>query len=84
MIKQGAHVNKPEPDGTTALHWAAHRNDLKMAELLIRAGAGAAVANDYGSRRSPRRLARATLLWSACFLSAALQQTLRRPRARPC
>src|SRR5260370_35898335 len=46
---EGADVNKPEPDGTTALHWAAHRNDLRMAELLIRAGAKAAVVNDYGS-----------------------------------
>src|SRR6266567_5330850 len=48
MLKHGADVNKPEPDGTTALHWAAHRNDLKMAELLIRAGAKADVVNDYG------------------------------------
>src|SRR5712692_236428 len=45
---EGADVNKPEPDGTTSLHWAAHRNDLKMAELLIRAGAKAAVVNGYG------------------------------------
>ncbi len=48
MLKQGADVNKPEPDGTTALHWAAHRNDLKTAELLLRAGAAAAAMNSYG------------------------------------
>src|SRR5260221_11861338 len=45
---EGADLNKREPDGTTALHWAAHRNDLKMAEPLIRAGAKADVVNDYG------------------------------------
>ena len=37
-----------EPDGTTALHRAAHRNDLKAAEVLIRAGADVKAANRYG------------------------------------
>jgi ankyrin repeat protein len=34
-----ADVNAAQIDGTTALHWAAERNDLEMADLLIRAGA---------------------------------------------
>ena len=29
----------PQVDGTTALHWAVERDDLDMADLLIRAGA---------------------------------------------
>ena len=29
----------PQIDGTTALHWAVERDDLDMADLLIRAGA---------------------------------------------
>ena len=40
-------VNTPSEDGSTALLWAAHWNDLKMAELLIRAGANADAANDF-------------------------------------
>lgn len=37
-----------EPDGTTPLHWAVHRNDLKAAEALIRAGADVNAVNRYG------------------------------------
>ena len=37
------------PDGTTALHWAAHRDDLVALELLIRGGADVNAANDYGA-----------------------------------
>ena len=36
------------PDGTTALHWAAHWNDAEAVETLIRAGADVNAANDLG------------------------------------
>ena len=42
-------VNAAQGDGATALHWAAHRDDLAIADLLIRAGARANVANDLGA-----------------------------------
>ena len=48
LIKQRVDVNAPQGDGATALHWAAHVDDLVIADLLIRAGARAAVANDNG------------------------------------
>lgn len=48
LLKQRVDVNAPEGDGTTALHWAAHVDDLAIADLLIRAGARAAVANENG------------------------------------
>ena len=32
-------VNATQPDGMTALHWAAHHDDLAMADELLRAGA---------------------------------------------
>src|SRR5438876_6547268 len=41
-------AQNPEPDGTTALHWAAQRNDLNAADKLIRAGANVKAANRYG------------------------------------
>lgn len=49
LIEQGVDVNLPEADGTTALHWAAHRNDADMSERLIEAGATPNVTNDYGA-----------------------------------
>jgi len=49
LLKQsGANVNVAEPDGTTALGWAAYHDDLEIADLLIRAGAKANIANDLG------------------------------------
>jgi uncharacterized protein len=41
-------ANAVEPDGTTPLHRAVHRNDVKAAETLIRAGADVNAANRYG------------------------------------
>ena len=40
-------MNVRSEDGSTALLWAAHWNDLQTAELLVRAGADANVANDF-------------------------------------
>src|SRR6266567_118596 len=37
-----------DPDGTTALQYAAHRNDLKAVDRLLRAGENAAAVNAYG------------------------------------
>src|SRR5437762_11389826 len=42
-------VNAADADGSTALHWAAHRDDLASADLLIRAGARVNAANDLGA-----------------------------------
>jgi ankyrin repeat protein len=55
LIQKKTDVNAAEPDGTTALHWAAYRDDLESADLLLKAGAKANVANDLG----------ATPLWNA-------------------
>jgi ankyrin repeat protein len=52
LLKQGSKqidVNATEGDGATALHWAADRDDLPIADLLIRAGAHADVADDLGT-----------------------------------
>ena len=41
-------VNERSDDGSTALLWAAHGNDLNAARALIRAGADANAANQFG------------------------------------
>jgi ankyrin repeat protein len=48
LIEQHLNVNAAQPDGTTALAWAANRDDLETADLLIRAGANVNKANDNG------------------------------------
>jgi ankyrin repeat protein len=49
LLKQHAPVNAAQPDGTTALHWAAHWNDADAVTLLLQAGANAKAANRYGT-----------------------------------
>jgi len=48
LLKKGADVNRPQADGATALHWAAHHNDVALAKRLLAAGAKPNMANDYG------------------------------------
>jgi ankyrin repeat protein len=53
LIKESAKkrdaVNELQPDGSTALMWAAHWNDLEAVNLLLRAGADPKIANRYGA-----------------------------------
>ena len=39
LINQQAPVDVAQPDGATALHWAAHWDNLQIADLLLGAGA---------------------------------------------
>ena len=49
LIERHADVRVAEPDGTTALHWAAFNRDADLVERLLRAGADANAVNDYGA-----------------------------------
>ena len=56
LLKSRIDVNIDEPDGATALHWAAYWSDRDTLDLLIAAGSSVDAQNDYG----------ATPLWAAC------------------
>lgn len=74
LVKQRVDVNTPQEDGTTALSWAAHWDDLDVADLLIGAGATANAANEYG----------VTPLWEACNnASGAMVEKLLKASANP-
>lgn len=49
LISVGADVDARQGDGATALHWAAHRDDLEAAGLLIEAGADVDATNALGA-----------------------------------
>ena len=57
LLSQGVDANTRQPDGATALHWAAHWDDTAMAGALIQAGAAVGARNDFD----------ATPLWLACL-----------------
>ena len=48
LLKQGVDLNASQPDGMTALHWAAYHDDLPLATMLVRTGANVRAANRYG------------------------------------
>jgi len=47
LVSQKADVNARSGDGSTALLWLAHWNDMDTAALLLGAGADANTANDF-------------------------------------
>jgi uncharacterized protein len=69
LLDQHADVNVRSEDGSTALLWAAHWNDLQTAELLVRAGADANAANDL--RMTP--LSQACTNGSVAFVNLLLK-----------
>ena len=48
LLQQKVPVNARQVDGATALHWAAHWDDLDIADALIAAGADVNAANELG------------------------------------
>src|SRR5262245_37143040 len=48
LLAQRVDVNVAQPDGTTALHWAANKDDAEVVDLLIRGGANVKALNRYG------------------------------------
>ena len=57
LLGQKVDVNAPQGDGTTALHWAAYKDDVGMAQMLLAAGANV---------KATTRLDAITPLFMAC------------------
>ncbi len=49
LLRGSTDPNTRQADGATALHYAAHRDDLQAASLLIEAGADTNAANQLGA-----------------------------------
>ena len=56
LLERGVDVQTARPDGMTALHWAAMRSDLEMAEMLLYAGANIEATTRIG-RHTPLHVA---------------------------
>ncbi len=48
LIRAAANVNSPQPDGSTALHWAAYEGDARATTALLAAGADSSARTDTG------------------------------------
>jgi len=49
LLAQKADVNAPQGDGMTALHWAAYKDDVEMAKVLVEAGANVKAVTRNGA-----------------------------------
>jgi ankyrin repeat protein len=49
LLASGAKVNTPQPDGSTALHWAAYHGDPDAVQLLIDAHANVNAVTELGA-----------------------------------
>ena len=49
LLQQKADVNAAQGDGMTALHWAAFKDDVEMAQMLLKAGANVKAATRIGA-----------------------------------
>ncbi|MGH8150990.1 MAG: ankyrin repeat domain-containing protein [Steroidobacteraceae bacterium] len=49
LIEKGADVNATAPDGTSALMWAIHYDEVPLVNRLIKAHANVRAANAYGA-----------------------------------
>jgi ankyrin repeat protein len=69
LVARKTNVNAAQPDGTTALQWAAHWNDVDAVKMLLRAGANPNLANRYGASA----LSEAALSGNAAIVGALLE-----------
>src|SRR5262245_10636948 len=69
LAEKGTNPNAVGPDGTTAIMWAAHNDDLALVQALIKAGANVKLTNQFGTSA----LAEAAIIGSAPIIDALLK-----------
>ena len=74
LLKDGADVNTAQGDGMTALHWAAQKDDVDLAKMLLYAGANLKATTRIGGYTP--------LLIASKSGNAAMIETLDRRRRR--
>ena len=79
LLADGADPNLGQPDGATALHWAAHWNDLQMVEALLGAGANPNAVNELGVVPLARAALNASAEVGQALLGAGADPNLAKP-----
>ena len=79
LLKESVDVNAAQPDGATALAWAAHWDDLQTATRLITAGANVNAANELGVTPLMLACANGSTPMVKALLSAKADANLTRP-----
>ncbi len=69
LAVKGTDVNKPGPDGTTAIMYAAANDDVELVRALIRAGANVKLKNQFGTSA----ITEAAIVGSAPIIDALLK-----------
>jgi ankyrin repeat protein len=64
-----SNVNQPQPDGTTALHWAIYYDDVDLVRTLIARGADVKARNEFGA--TP--LSQAAIIGNAAVIDLLLE-----------
>ena len=70
LIAEGADVNETRADGATALLWAAHWDDLELAQRLLSAGADVNAAEDHGVTALARAVENTSLAMVETLIAA--------------
>ena len=70
LIAEGADVNETRADGATALLWAAHWDDLELAQRLLSAGADVNAAEDHGVTALARAVENTSLAMVEALIAA--------------
>lgn len=69
LAEKGTNPNAPGADGTTAIMWAAHNDDLALVQALIKAGANVKLKNQFGTSA----ITEAAIIGSAPIIDALLK-----------
>jgi ankyrin repeat protein len=79
LLAKNTDPNVRQGDGATALHWAAHWDDMNAATLLVRAGADVNAINDNGVTALALASTNGSATMAALLLAAGADPNRARP-----